>query len=214
MLDASITTYFINKIESLPSGLVYTVVAILVFGEAAVFLGFIFPGETSVIVGGVVASQGRVNIVAFCILVVVAAILGDSVGYFVGDEWGERILRTRPFRNRQDDLNRAIEGLRKRGPIYVFVARFTAFLRAVMPGLAGMSRMQYRRFLLANASGALLWGVGYSLLGYFAGSELTRIEHYSNWFAIGVLVILVAVIVTIYLRRRQRDLRAKNETSN
>jgi membrane protein DedA with SNARE-associated domain len=186
MLDASITTYFINKIESLPSGLVYTVVAILVFGEAAVFLGFIFPGETSVIV----------------------------VGYFVGDEWGERILRTRPFRNRQDDLNRAIEGLRKRGPIYVFAARFTAFLRAVMPGLAGMSRMQYRRFLLANASGALLWGVGYSLLGYFAGSELTRIEHYSNWFAIGVLVILVAVIVTIYLRRRQRDLRAKNETTS
>ena len=214
MLDASITSYFISKIESLPSGLVYTVVALLVFGEAAIFLGFVLPGETSVIVGGVVASQGRVNIVALCILVVAAAILGDTVGYFVGHECGERILILRLFQRHRDDLNRAVEGLRQRGPVYVFLARFTAFLRAVMPGLAGMSEMQYRRFLIANASGALLWGVAYALLGYFAGSELTRIEHYSNWFAIGVLVVLVVVIGTIYFRRRQRDLRAKNETTD
>jgi len=213
MLDASITTFFINKIESLPSGLVYTVVALLVFGEAAIFLGFVLPGETSVIVGGVVASQGRVNIVALCVLVVVAAIVGDTVGYFVGERWGQRILQSRPFRKRQDDLDRAIQGLRVRGPMYVFAARFTAFLRAVMPGLAGMSGMQYRRFFVANASGAILWGVAFSLLGYFAGSELTRIEHYSNWFAIGVLVVLLAVIGTIYLRRRQRDLRAKDDVT-
>jgi membrane protein DedA with SNARE-associated domain len=213
MLVGSITSFFINKIEGLPPGLVYTVVALLVFGEAAIFLGFVLPGETSVIVGGVVASQGRVNIVALCVLVVVAAIVGDTVGYFVGHEWGERILRARLFEKRRDDVNRAIEGLRQRGPIYVFLARFTAFLRAVMPGLAGMSAMQYRRFLIANASGALLWGVAYSLLGYFAGSALTKIERYSNWFAIGVLVVLVVVIATIYFRRRQRDLRAKDGTA-
>ena len=207
MFDASIVSYFLNKIQSLSPGLVYVVVAVLVFGEAALFIGFVLPGETSVIVAGVVASQGRVNIVALCVLVVVAAILGDSVGYFVGQRWGPRLLKLRLFQRRRDDLNRAIEGLRQRGPYYVFLGRFTAFLRAVMPGLAGLSRMQYRRFLLANAAGALVWGVGYSLLGYFAGTALTKIERFASWFGIAVLVVVVAVIVTIYIRHRRRDLK-------
>ena len=155
MLDASIVSFFVDKIQSLPSGLVYTVVALLVFGEAALFIGFVLPGETSVIVAGVVASQGRVNIVALCVLVVVAAIIGDSVGYFVGQRWGSRILEMKMLQRRREDVDRAIEGLRKRGPFYVFLGRFTAFLRAVMPGLAGLSRMKYRKFLVANASGAV-----------------------------------------------------------
>jgi membrane protein DedA with SNARE-associated domain len=182
------------------------VVALLVFGEAALFIGFVLPGETSVIIAGVVASQGRVNIVALCVLVVVAAILGDTVGYFVGQHWGSRILEIRLLRRRHQDVERAMEGLRQRGPIYVFLARFTAFLRAVMPGLAGLSRMQYRRFFVANASGALIWGVAYSLLGYFAGTALTRIERYASWFGVAMLVVLIAIIVTIYFLRRRRDL--------
>ncbi|MGA2432971.1 MAG: DedA family protein [Acidimicrobiales bacterium] len=206
MLDASIATFIVDKIQSLPSGLVYTVVAFLVFGEAALFIGFVLPGETSVIIAGVVASQGRVNIVALCVLVVVAAILGDSVGYFVGQRWGARLLEMKLFQRRREDVDRAIEGLRRRGPFYVFLGRFTAFLRAVMPGLAGLSRMQYGRFLIANASGAIAWGVAFSLLGYFAGTALTKIEKYASWAGIAVLVVLVAVIVTIYFVRRGRDL--------
>ncbi|MFZ1062185.1 MAG: DedA family protein [Acidimicrobiales bacterium] len=212
MLDASIVSFVLDKIQSLPSGLVYVVVALLVFGEAALFIGFVLPGETSVIVAGVVASQGRVNIVALCVLVVVAAILGDTVGYFVGQRWGSRLLEVRLVQRRRDDVDRAIEGLRQRGPLYVFLGRFTAFLRAVMPGLAGLSRMQYRRFLVANAAGAVAWGVAYSLLGYFAGSALTKVERFANWFGVAVLVVLVAVIVTIYLVRRRRDLEGTTST--
>lgn len=213
MLDASIVSFFMDKIQSLPPGLVYVVVALLVFGEAALFIGFVLPGETSVIVAGVVASQGRVNIVVLCVLVVVAAIIGDSVGYFVGQRWGSRILEMKMLQRRREDVDRAIEGLRKRGPFYVFLGRFTAFLRAVMPGLAGLSRMQYRKFLVANASGAIAWGVAYSLLGYFAGTALTKIERYASWFGIAVLVALVVVIVTIYFLRRRRDLEREHEPS-
>ena len=211
MLDASIVSFFVDKIQSLPSGLVYTVVALLVFGEAALFIGFVLPGETSVIVAGVVASQGRVNIVALCVLVVVAAIIGDSVGYFVGQRWGSRILEMKMLQRRREDVDRAIEGLRKRGPFYVFLGRFTAFLRAVMPGLAGLSRMKYRKFLVANASGAVAWGVAYSLLGYFAGTALTKIERYASWFGIAILVVLVVVIVTIYFLLRRRALEREHE---
>ncbi len=204
-VTATIVTYVLDELQKLSGGLVYGLVALLVFGEAALFIGFVLPGETSVIVAGVVASKGHVNIVVLCVLVVIAAIVGDSVGYAVGHRYGEKLLTLPVIRHRQVALQRALEGLRQRGPIYVFVGRFTAFLRAVMPGLAGMSKMHYRRFLIANALGGLVWGVGYALLGYFAGAALSRIERYASWLGIGLLVLVLALAWVLHLRRQRRD---------
>jgi membrane protein DedA with SNARE-associated domain len=89
--------------------------------------------------------------------------------------------------------------------MYVFVGRFTAFFRAVMPALAGMSKVPYRRFFIANAASALLWGVGYSLLGYFAGGALSQIESSAGWVSIALLVFLVAFVVLLYFRKKRRD---------
>lgn len=204
-VTATIVTYVLDELQKLSGGVVYGLVALLVFGEAALFIGFVLPGETSVIVAGVVASKGHVNIVVLCVLVVIAAIVGDSVGYAVGHRYGEKLLTLPVIRHRQVALQRALEGLRQRGPIYVFVGRFTAFLRAVMPGLAGMSKMHYRRFLIANALGGLVWGVGYALLGYFAGAALSRIERYASWLGIGLLVLVLALAWVLHLRRQRRD---------
>jgi len=191
---------------------------LLVFGEAALFIGFVLPGETSVILAGVVASQGHVNVVVLCTLVVVAAVLGDSVGYAVGQRYGDRLIELRVFRRRRVAVERALEGLRRRGATYVFIGRFTAFLRAVMPGLAGMSRLRYRRFLVANAAGALIWGVSFTLLGYFAGTALSSIEKYSGWGASAVLVVMIAFFIVFHFvkkRRRENSLAsAELETSD
>ncbi|NNN01510.1 MAG: DedA family protein [Acidimicrobiaceae bacterium] len=195
----------LDKIQHLPGSLVFAMVALLVFGEAALFIGFVLPGETAVLVAGVVASRGHINIELLCLLVVVAAIVGDSVGYAVGHRYGERLMTLPIIRHRRVALERALEGLRRRGPLYVFIGRFTAFLRAVMPGLAGMSKMHYRRFLLANALGGIIWGVGYSLLGYFAGGALTKIEKYSSWAGIAVLVLLVGAVFALHFRRKHLD---------
>lgn len=203
-MSASIVAWLVSELHKIPAGLVYVVVASLVFGEAAIFLGFVLPGETTVIVAGVVASTSRVNIVALVILVVVSAIVGDSVGYVVGQRFGSRILQWRVFSRHQAEINDALEGLRRRGPVYVFLGRFTAFLRAVMPGLAGMSQMHYRRFFVANALGGLVWGVSFTLLGYFSGSQLPRIEKYSSWVGYGFLVVVVVVVVLLWLRHRRR----------
>ncbi len=204
---ASIVGYVLHQIQHLPGGWVYGLVALLVFGEAALFIGFVLPGETSVIVAGVVASQGHVNLDVLLVLVVVAAVVGDSVGFEIGRRYGTALMRLPVLRRRQAALERALVGLARRGPLYVFVGRFTAFLRAVMPGLAGMSRMQYRRFLAANALGGLCWGVAYTLLGYFAGGALARIETYSSWFGVAVLVVVVGGAITLHLVRRRRDAR-------
>jgi membrane-associated protein len=203
--SATIVSFLLEKIQDLPGILVYCLVAFLVFGEAALFIGFVLPGETAVIVAGVVASKGHVNVVTLCALVVVSAIVGDSVGYEVGRKYGTHLVTLPIVRSRQHSIERALDGLRRRGVIYVFVGRFTAFLRAVMPGLAGMSRLPYRRFLLANASGALLWGVGYTLLGYFAGTALNSIERVSGLVGIGILVVVIGVVVALYFAKRRAD---------
>ena len=205
MLTASLTSSLTDQLRHVSSGWVYLIVALLVFGEAAIFIGFVLPGETAVIVAGVIASQGKINITVLCALVVVSAIAGDSVGYLIGRRYGERLLTLPLIRKRHVSIERALEGLRQRGPIYVFIGRFTAFLRAVMPGLAGMSKMHYRRFLFANALGGLIWGVGFTLLGYFAGGALNKVEKYSSWAGLTLLVLVIAVITVLHVRRKRRE---------
>jgi membrane-associated protein len=211
VISASVIAYVLREIHSLPGPLVYVLVALLVFGEAALFIGFVLPGETTVIVAGVVASQGNINIDLLCLLVVVSAIVGDSVGYAVGHHFGERLLAIKMLARHREELDGALAGMQRRGPIYVFVGRFAAFLRAVMPGLAGISKMHYRRFLIANALGGIVWGVAFSLLGYFGGSQLSKIEKYSGWASIAIVVVIVVVIVTFDLvRRRARRQRRRH----
>jgi len=203
---ASILTTLVDKIGHLSPVFIYVTVGLLAFAEAAIFIGFVLPGETAVIVGGVAASQGHVNIVALCFLVPVAAIVGDSVGYYVGERHGHHLLKLPIIRHRRGAIDSALAQLKLRGPLYVFVGRFTAFLRAVMPGLAGMSRMDYKKFLLANAAGGIVWGVGFTLIGYLSGHAIHKVERYMGRFGIVLLVAVVSFMVWhhIHAKRKQQ----------
>ncbi len=181
-----------------PPLLVYALVGLLVFGEAAVFAGFVLPGETAVVLGGVIASRQGVDLRVLMVLVVLCAIVGDSVGYEVGRIWGTRVLRTRPLRRHEERLDRARTFLRERGAFAVFLGRWTAFLRAVMPGLAGVSRMPYRRFLVWNAVGGVAWGVTFCLVGYLAGNSYEVVERQIGlWGALATVAVVVGVVLTI-----------------
>jgi membrane-associated protein len=158
------------------------------------------------------ASTGHLDLVTLAIVVVLAAIIGDSVGYEVGKNLGPRLLSTRLLRRHQGRVAGARAFLDGRGASAVFVGRFTAFLRAVIPGLAGLSRMRYRRFLAFNAVGGVTWGVGMVLLGYFAGSSYQRVEQWlgrSGAIVIGVL--LIAGLVVWHRRRRARRAEVASE---
>ncbi len=200
-------TTLLQHLLHVPSPIVLAVIAVLVFGEAAVFLGFVLPGETAVLVGGFLASTGRLSVYVLAAVVVAAAIIGDSVGYEVGRTLGPRVLRSRLLRAHQHRVEGARRFLDGRGASAVFVGRFTAFLRAVTPGLAGLSRMRYRRFLVWNAAGGLVWGVGVVVLGYLAGSSYEQVAHrlgQGGAVGVGVLVVLGVVV----WRRRKRRHRA------
>lgn len=182
----------------------YVIVAALCFGEAAVLLGFVLPGETAVVLGGVLASEHHVNLVAMLVLVVVAAIVGDSVGYAVGKRFGPALLRHRLLRDRPG-VDRARDFLRRRGSVAVFLGRFTAVFRALIPGIAGMSDVPYRQFFLANALGGLIWGVAYTLAGYAVGLSYKKVLSDASIASTVIIVAAVVLLVAWQVRRRVRE---------
>lgn len=197
---------FLDGLLTLPPGVVYLVVGALVFAEDAIFVGFVLPGETAAILGGVAASQGNASLAAMLLIVVLAAVIGDSVGYEVGKQLGPRILGIPLLRRRAEQLDRARAFLARRGGVAVFLGRFTAFFRAVMPALAGIAHMPYRRFLVFNVAGGLVWGVGVVLLGYLAGNSYETVERLvGRAAALAVAAVVVAALVVWHVRRRRRE---------
>jgi len=192
----------------------YTLIGLLVFAEAAVMLGFVFPGETAAILGGVLASKGGVNLTAIVAVVVICAIVGDSVGYAVGENWGPQLLRLGPLRKRQKGIDAALDQLNRRGPVAVFVARFSAFLRAVVPGLAGVSSMHYRTFLGANAAGGLCWGVLYTLLGYFVGQRVEKATGIASDVVLGLIVVVIVVLIVRHHRRDKEEFQGSTDSDS
>lgn len=201
----------LHGLLTVPAPVAYSLIALLVFAEAAVFVGFVLPGETAVVLGGVMAAAGTLSLPVLLAVVVVAAIAGDSVGYEVGARFGPRLLETRPLRAHRGKIAGAQRFLRERGGAAVFLGRFTAFLRAVIPGLAGVSGMTYRRFLAYNAAGGAVWGTGAVLLGYFAGNSYARVEKaVGRGTAVVTAVVVLALVVVLVVRRRRRE-RAEEE---
>jgi membrane protein DedA with SNARE-associated domain len=194
----------VDNLLNVPPAVAYAIIAALVFAEAAFFVGFVLPGETAVIIGGVLASSGHISLTWLLILVVVAAIVGDTVGYEVGKHVGPRVMQSRLLRRHSRRLDGARESLRRRGGLAVFLGRFTAFLRAVMPALAGLSGMPYLRFLAWNAAGGLVWGVGVTLLGFFAGASYKTVEKAVGRTSAAFLVVLVLGAIFVWHRRRRK----------
>jgi membrane-associated protein len=161
----------VDHLLSAPTALVYVLVGSLVFTEDALFIGFVLPGETAAILGGVDASRHHVHLSAMIALVVAAAILGDSAGFEIGHRYGPPILTLPVFARHKRQLAEAQGLLARRGGGAVFLGRFVAFFRALMPALAGIAHMPYRRFLVFNAAGGLVWGTSAVLLGFLAGNS-------------------------------------------
>jgi membrane protein DedA with SNARE-associated domain len=194
---------------NVPPILAYVVVTLLVFAEDALFIGFVLPGETAAVLGGVLASRGNVMLWLIITLVVLAAVLGDTVGYEVGKHFGPRLLKLRVLQKRSEKLEAAQDFLRRRGGAAVFLGRFTAFFRAVMPALAGVSRMHYPRFLAFNAAGGLIWGGGFVLLGFFAGNSYEAVAKVvGRDAAVVVVLILVIALVVRHVRKSRGERRA------
>jgi membrane-associated protein len=199
----------VHRVLELPGWLVLLVAGLVVFAEDALALGFVLPGETVALLAGAAAKLGHAPLVGVLIVVIAAAIVGDSVGYEVGRHLGPRVLRLRIFAERRERVDDARAFLARRGGAAVFLGRWTAFFRAVMPFLAGTARMPYPKFLAWNAAGGLTWGATVVLLGYAAGASYARVEKtFGRDAAVVVLAIVIVAVLIWRIRKHRAERRA------
>jgi undecaprenyl-diphosphatase len=200
-----------SHLLALPAWLALLAVFALPGLESSAFVGFVFPGEIALILGGVLASQGKVPLAAVLAAGVAGAAIGDSVGYAVGRRYGRRMLEGTLGRwVAHDHFDRAEAFLSRRGGSAVFFGRFTAALRVMVPGLAGMSRLRYRTFFFFNVTSALCWGVLSVLVGYVAGANWRQAEHVTS--RAGLLAV-AAVVLVLLGRAALRRLGRSNTTA-
>ncbi|TWD84603.1 membrane protein DedA with SNARE-associated domain [Kribbella amoyensis] len=204
------TTIF-DWLAGLPGWLVISVVALLPALEASTFLGLVVPGETAVIVGGVVAHAGALPLWAVMVAAALGAIVGDQVGFVVGRRYGPAALARLPRKLRApEQVDRTLGLIARRGAIAVVIGRWTAAFRALMPGIAGMSRMGRGVFTVANVFGGVVWAILVAGGGYLAGASYHALEQRLGLVSGALLVVLVcgvAVAVLVHRRRKRRSVR-------
>jgi membrane-associated protein len=190
-----------SLLNGFPPWAVYLIVFALPFLEASIFLGFIIPGETALVFGGVLANQGRSSLTVVLVLAIAGAFLGDTIGYEVGRHFGQRLKASRlgqaVGQKRWDVTERF---LHDHGPVSVFLGRYTALLRALVPGAAGMARLPYRTFALWNLLGGATWAALCVVGGWFVGKVIGRYIADVGYVLIGLVVLAVAV--HLVMRRR------------
>ncbi|MBI3429351.1 MAG: DedA family protein [Actinobacteria bacterium] len=179
----------------------FMLLILLAFTEAAAFVGFVLPGETSLLIGGVLAYQKVWPLWLFLLSAIIGAIAGDSVGYEVGKHFGPRIevsrmgklVGAKRWRLAQHIFDKYHGGA-------IFFGRAQALLRALVPALAGMNRVPYWTFLKWNAAGGIVFSTIVVLLGYEFSNQLAKLENVLKYWAIGFLT--VVVIVILFLKRK------------
>jgi phosphatidylglycerol lysyltransferase len=185
---------------------------IVFLGVGIESLGVPVPGETVLIIGAVLAAQGHLNPAAVAAVAAVGAILGDNTGYYVGRRWGERLIRARGLRRIYDPRRVAVAErfFQKHGWTAVFFGRFIAILRIFAGPLAGLHKMPWTHFVLANAGGAVVWVAAVVTAGLLVGGNLNSLISLvsrAGYIGLGLAIVLVVGFVVVHRVRRRRELR-------
>ena len=154
-------------------------IAALIFGESGMFIGFFFPGDTLLLAAGVFAAQGKLPIVLTIAVIALAAIAGDNVGYHIGRRYGRRLFR-KPDSPvfKQEYVQQAEAFYERYGSKTMLIAHFLPIIRTFAPAVAGVARMDYRKFFIFDAIGDIAWATVVTLIGYWFGSKIPNIDHY------------------------------------
>ena len=202
-----------ENILTVPSWAVYLLVFLIPALEASAFVGFVFPGEIACLLGGVAAFEGGVSLTAVTIVAILGAVIGDSVGYAIGRRFGESLLRRLPQRVvKPEHVAKSKAAINRLGGKAVFVGRFTAALRVLVPGLCGMAGMRYRTFAAWNVAGGVIWAGGSVALGFLAGTGWRRLSHDLTLGGFLLAGFVVAGVAAYLLSRRWRNRRLAART--
>jgi membrane-associated protein len=175
----------------------------ILFAESGLLIGFFLPGDTLLFAAGFLASQGILNLGILLVGSVIAAILGDNVGYFTGSRFGRKLFtKESSWLFDPDHLLKAQAFYEKNGKITIILARFLPVIRTFAPIVAGIGHMDYPIFLTYNIVGGLLWTIGLTLLGYFFGQLIPDIDQILLPVILGVMAITILPSIFHIIKER------------
>jgi membrane-associated protein len=186
----------------------YLLLFAIIFAETGLLVGFFLPGDSLLFTAGVFAARGDLNIAVVAGGCFVAAVLGDQTGYVIGQRAGPALFRRPDARFfRQAHVQRAQHYFDQHGPKTIVIARFVPIVRTFTPVLAGVGKMDYRRFVTYNVAGALLWAVGVTLLGFLAGEAIG--EDKIDRYLLPIIALIIAASFVPVLREYRRNRRQR-----
>jgi membrane-associated protein len=166
-------------------------ILLIIFAETGLLLGFFLPGDTLLIAAGIFASQDKLPLAPLLILTPVAAALGYQMGYKIGEQAGPRLFRRdEGVLFRMEYINRTEEFIKKHGGKSILIARFIVVVRTVIPLVAGIGKMDKRKFLLFNIIGSVLWTTIIILAAYWLGNQIPNLDKYL------ILLVIAAMVIT------------------
>lgn len=189
---------------------------LVVFAETGLLVGFFLPGDSLLFTAGLLAANPKfslegagfiqfsyLNVIVF---ITIAAVVGDNVGYYIGRRYGAKVFvrpNSRIFRPEYVQMTR--EFFDKHGAKALVLGRFIPIIRTFAPVLAGVAHLEYRRFMVFNMLGGIIWVVGLASLGFWLGKEVPEIEDYYEYIVIGFIVVTAIPLVRFYLNQRKEN---------
>ncbi|MFO0781574.1 MAG: VTT domain-containing protein [Candidatus Saccharimonadales bacterium] len=185
-------------------------IGIIIFAESGMFVGFFLPGDTLLLSAGIFAAQGKLSLICVVMVVTVAAIAGDNVGYHIGKRYGRRLFKKPDgIIFRQQYVDQAEKFYERWGSKMMLVSHFVPVVRTFAPPVAGVAKMNYKQFVVFDAIGILAWAVGVTLIGYWFGSKIPNIDQYIM-LAVGAVIVItlgptVYHVIKAILEKRRMD---------
>jgi membrane-associated protein len=185
----------------------YLILFVIIFCETGLVVTPYLPGDSMLFVAGALAGAGLLNIEVLILALIIAAVLGDSANYWIGQTAGMKVLDMKGSFVKKEHMEQTHDYFRKYGGLTIVIARFIPFIRTCAPFLAGVGRMSYRWFITYNITGAVLWVCAFSLIGFFFGSLPIVKENFSLlvYTIIGISLLAVASVVLQIIRSSKAD---------
>ena len=189
----------------------YVGIFIVLFAESGFFLGFFFPGDSLLFTVGLLASAGHLSLAVLLLVAALAAISGDSFGYWTGARLGRYFLERHTGRFlKQRYLDDTEKFFARYGRVAVFLARFIPIIRTFTPIFAGIGEMNYGIFVIYNIVGGLFWTAGLLILSYYLG-HISFVRHYTSFIIAGIIVVSLIPVALSWFRV-WRQYKQKNQS--
>ncbi len=210
MVGLTIVERIVNWVEPAYSSVGYLIIAVGVLLERSILIGLIIPGDLILALGGIYSSRGALSLPAVIAIGIVAAITGESTGWYLGHRYGVRFVRRLPLAGPwlSGRLQASQEYFKQHGGATVAIGRYATAAGAFIPFTAGAGMMPYRRFILWDAPAVAIWATGISLFGFLFGKNIPFVDRTLSRFGWIMLGVLLAFVATRIMWKRWRGRKA------